>query len=69
MLKLRPSIAKQVCMCVKLLVTLWTVAHQAPLSMEFSRQDYWNTGLLFHNGTDWPSLGDGALGIIGLNDL
>ena len=24
---------------VQLLVTLWTVAHQAPLSMEFSRQD------------------------------
>ena len=25
---------------VWLFVTLWTVAHQAPLSMEFSRQDY-----------------------------
>ena len=24
--------------CVRLCVTLWTVAHQAPLSMEFSRQ-------------------------------
>ena len=23
-------------------VTLWTVAHQAPLSMEFSRQEYWS---------------------------
>ena len=23
-------------------VTPWTVAHQAPLSMEFSRQEYWN---------------------------
>jgi len=22
-------------------VTLWTIAHQAPLSMEFSRQEYW----------------------------
>ena len=21
---------------------LWTVAHQAPLSMEFSRQEYWS---------------------------
>ena len=29
----------------------WTVAHQAPLSMEFSRQEYWS-GLWF------PSLGD-----------
>ena len=26
--------------------TLWIVAHQAPLSMGFSRQDYWN-GLPF----------------------
>ena len=23
-------------------VTLWTVAHQTSLSMEFSRQEYWN---------------------------
>ena len=28
--------------CFWLLVTPWTVAHQAPLSMEFSRQEYWN---------------------------
>ena len=26
--------------CVQLFVTLWTVAHQAPLSMGFSRQEY-----------------------------
>ena len=26
----------------QLFVTLWTVAHQAPLSMGFSRQEYWN---------------------------
>ena len=25
---------------VQLFVTLWTVAHQAPLSMKFSRQEY-----------------------------
>ena len=38
-----------VCMCVcclfsrvQLFVTLWTLAHQAPLSMGFSRQEYWN---------------------------
>ena len=24
------------------LMTLWTVAHQAPLCMRFSRQEYWN---------------------------
>ena len=27
---------------VRLFVTLWTVAHQAPLSMGFSRQEYWS---------------------------
>jgi len=32
--------------CVQLFVTLWTVALQAPLSMEFSRQEYWS-GLPF----------------------
>ena len=36
--------------CIQLFVTLWTVTHQAPLSMGFSRQEYW-TGLPF------PSLG------------
>ena len=28
--------------CVQLFVTLWTVAHQAPLSMGFFRQKYWS---------------------------
>ena len=37
--------------CVWLFATPWTGAHQAPLSMEFPRQEYWS-GLLF------PSLGD-----------
>ena len=32
-------------------VTPWTVAHQAPLSMEFSRQEYWS-------GLPWPPPGD-----------
>jgi len=27
---------------VRLFVSLWTVAHQAPLSMGFSRQEYWS---------------------------
>ena len=31
---------------VRLFETPWTVAHQAPLSMGFSRQEYWN-GLPF----------------------
>ena len=28
--------------CVWVFVTPWTVAHQAPLSKRFSRQEYWN---------------------------
>ena len=28
--------------CVRLFATLWTVAHQAPLSMGFSRQEYFS---------------------------
>ena len=28
--------------CVRLFATLWTVAHQVPLSMGFSRQEYWS---------------------------
>jgi len=55
-----------VCVCVKyikvwkkvkslsrvwLFATPWTVAYQAPQSMEFSRQEYWS-------GLPFPSLGD-----------
>ena len=28
--------------CVRLFATPWTVACQAPLSMKFSRQEYWS---------------------------
>ena len=42
--------------CVWLCATLWTVAHQAPLSMGFSRQEYWN-GLLCPPPGDLPNLG------------
>ena len=35
---------------VQLFVTPWTVVCQAPLSMEFSRQEYWS-------GLPFPSLG------------
>ena len=38
-----------------LFVTPWTVAPQAPLSMEFSRQEYW-TGLPFSSPGDLPDL-------------
>ena len=36
---------------VQLFATSWTVDCQAPLSMEFSRQQYWS-------GLPWPSQGD-----------
>ena len=38
---------------VQLFVTPWTVAHQAPLPMEFSRQEYWS-GVLFPTPGDLP---------------
>ena len=37
-------------------VTPWTVACQVPLSMEFSRQEYWS-GLLFSSPRDLPDSG------------
>ena len=41
---------------IQLFVTLWTVAHQAPLSMRFSRQEYWS-GLPFLSSGDLPDPG------------
>ena len=41
---------------VQLCVTPWTVAHQAPLSMRFFRQEYWN-GLPFLPPRDLPNPG------------
>ena len=38
---------------VPVFVTPWTVAHQAPLSMRFSRQEYWS-GLPFPSPGDLP---------------
>ena len=37
-------------------MTPWTVAYKAPLSMEFSRQEYWS-GLLFPLPGDLPDPG------------
>ena len=37
-------------------VTLWTVAHQAPLSMRFHRQEHWS-GLPFPSPGDLPNPG------------
>ena len=43
-------------LCVQPCVTLWTVAHQAPLSVGFSRQEHWS-GLPFpspmHESEKW----------------
>ena len=36
--------------------TTWTVAHQAPLSVEFSRLEYWS-GLTFTSPGDLPDPG------------
>ena len=38
---------------VQLFATSWIIAHQAPLSMGFSRQDYWS-GLLCPHPGDLP---------------
>ena len=46
-------------MCAQLclsFVTPWTKAHQAPLSMEFPGQEYWN-GLSFLSPGDLPNPG------------
>ena len=42
--------------CVRLFAIPWTVAYQAPLSMEFSRQEYWS-GLPFPSPGDLPNPG------------
>ena len=53
---LEQCLAPHVCIfsrfsCVWLLATPWIVFHQAPLSMGFSRQEYWS-------GLPWPPPGD-----------
>ena len=42
--------------CVRLFVTPWTVAYQAPLSLGFSRHQYWN-GLPFPSPRDLSNPG------------
>ena len=41
---------------VRLFATPWTLAYQAPQSMEFSRQEYWS-GLSFSSPGDLPDPG------------
>ena len=43
--------------------TLWIVAHQAPVSMEFSRQEYWS-GLPFPTPGDLPDLGIESVSLV-----
>ena len=44
-------VCAQLLHCVQLFVSPWTIACQAPLPVEYSRQEYWN-------GVPSPSLGD-----------
>ena len=44
------------CSCAQLFATLWTVTHQATLSIGFSRLEYWR-GLSFPSPGDLPNLG------------
>ena len=46
-----PFVVVQLLSCVRLFASLQTVARQAPLSMGFFRQEYWN-------GYQFPPLGD-----------
>ena len=53
--------------CVQFFATPWTVVHQAPLSMGFSRQEYWSgkpfssPGALHDSGIELVSSGSPAL--------
>ena len=53
-----------VCVCVlshvPLFAQLWTITYQAPLSMGFSRQEYWSK-LPFPPPRDLPDLGIKAI--------
>ena len=42
--------------CIQLLVTPWTAAHLAPLSLEFPKQEYWS-GLACPPPGDLPGPG------------
>ena len=57
----RHTIGDIVCVCVHALchsiMSEWTVTYQAPLSMEFSRQEYLQNGLPFPSPGDLPNPG------------
>ena len=59
--RIRTDVCLGCCCCVmlspvQLFMTLWTVARQAPLSMGFSRQEYWR-GLPFPSPREFPNPG------------
>ena len=49
------TVCAQSLSCLRLFVTPWTGARQAPLSLEFSKQDYWS-------GLPFPTPGDTTQG-------
>ena len=63
-----------VCVCarthchVQLFVIAWTVAHQAPLSLGFSRQEYWS-GLQFLSPRDLPDPGIKPMSLASLSSV
>ena len=52
----QPKCCPQLLSCVQLFVISWAVACLAPLSMQFSRQEYWSE-LSFSPTGDLPDLG------------
>ena len=59
---LRMWMCSQLLNCVWLLVTPWTVAHQAPLFMEFPKQEYWS-------GLPFPTPSAECLDVIRLTEI
>ena len=62
-----PILDTQLLSHIQLSATPWTVAHEAPLSMGFPRQEYWDglpfpsPGDLPNPGTEFASLASSAL--------
>ena len=50
---------------VQLFVAIWTVAYQAPLPMEYFRQEYWR-GVPIQTPGDLPDLGIKGASIVSL---
>ena len=71
-LKVSGSMILRACMwshfsCVRLFMTLWTVAHQAPLSMGISRQECWS-GLDISFSRDLPDPGTEPVSCVSCTD-